>query len=220
MCGILVSGCSAKSQPATGTGADTAADHVEISILTRPRSGFDDWPSFAFEMGPRLNLKASRRLKHEGQGEFGLWLAPTAADGALGVPGDVAHICLRVVPLTGPDRGRGGSSCAPRARFSKDPRLLLILSGGKRGIRGIAPPHDLILAGVTRPDVRRIELGLADRRTMSLIPSDQSFLIHTTRIVRTIRYVTSVRTAPVVLNTCQLCDLPVSPPAAAGNEIG
>jgi hypothetical protein len=183
-----------------------------LALLRRPRAGRDSWPPNTNDRPLVLDRSEGRRLGTGVSRRLGLWLAPSrgvAEPADLVTTPETPRVCLRVIPLSGPDRGGGGSSCVPTRQFVRQPRILVILTAGSRGVPGFAP-HQVIIAGVVPDGVRDVRLGLRDGGDLVQRVQSNAFVFETVRIVNRLSYRTREGLVRQRLVTCQMCPLGAS----------
>lgn len=177
---------AARARPAASTNPLAAAG-ARIAALRRPRTAEDRWPAYSTDNRPEdaliVDRGAARRLYAAGSPPYGLWLAP----GGRRVEGDTAStptpdVCLRVIPLSGPDRGGGTSSCASPDTVARNGKLVTILIGSAEARR-------MVVAGTVPDGVRSVRLvdvrtGVAERRPVH----DNAFLFETNRSAKRLQY--------------------------------
>lgn len=165
----------------------TAAES-RIAALRRPRTADDRWPTFASDNGPDdaliVNRAAGRRLFAAGSPPYGLWLVPARLrDGASAdESASMSDVCLRVIPLTGPDRGGGGSACAHGDIVGRNGALLATVLPDDAS-------QPVVVAGTVPDGVRSVRLvdtrtGDVQRRPIR----DNAFLFETPRAPMELRY--------------------------------
>ncbi len=151
-----------------------------------------------------MERQAARRVGRFDTSRFGLWVVPgrlAAADGVLRAPADV---CLRVIPLVGPQRGRGGSSCVPTTTFIQTATILTVLSAGARGALGYAP-HEAVIGGLLPDGVTRVKLVLRGGASLTQEVTHNGYLFDTTRPAQALVYDTEDGMVRQRLVTCQSC---------------
>jgi hypothetical protein len=173
----------------TGPAADAsplAVAATRLAPLRRPRTAEDRWPADdPASAGDALIVDrgAARRLFAAGSPPYGLWLVPgrpqvepTAAEAPM------TDVCLRVLLLSGANRGGEASSCRRPDEVARDGALLVTMTADAR-------PRWMALAGTVPDGVRSVRLvdtrtGTAERHPIH----DNAFVFETTRSPKELHY--------------------------------
>lgn len=184
-CGSAADPTRDRESAAARTGATATTNPLDLAqarlgALRSPRTAEDRWPAYTTDNRPGdaliVDRAAGRRLFPAGSPPYGLWLVPARPDdGSSAAAAPMSDLCLRVIPLTGPDRGGGGSFCMPGDAVRRDGTLLAV-------VRPADESRPAVVAGTVPDGVRSVQLvdtrsGEAQRRTVQ----DNAFLFEARR---------------------------------------
>lgn len=98
--------------------------------------------------------------------------------------------------------------------------MLLVMSAGRDGVAGLAPPRGLTVAGIASNWVRTVQLTLRNGGTLTQRVGDHGYVFRTTRLASGLKFSAGKRVEYKPLRTCQLCEAPnkPSPPVASGSH--